>query len=417
MRLVLPNSLRFHSLNLSLRLQFFLLIRSTLLMEYGKISLLSNLIRHAQTPVLLLAVLLVGANAFVLSPIFSNVAESLATEPARIAWAISAFGAGTVISALAFASLIDRQPIGRVLGGAALLLALAQACSGMSQNWLWLCLSQGLAGVATGVLLPGTYATTVATAQEGRAAARLGVVLTGWALSLVLAVPLAATTTEWFGWRAVYWLLSGLSVVTALCLMAALRGVRSGASKRVSPRNALLLRGVTPLLAMMLAYMTAFYGSFAFFGEGLRSAFDVSAQGAGLFVLAYGLGFGVAGVGLGIVSPQVSRRYILIVLIAITLSYATWSLALTSPTTAFAAAMIWGGLNQLGLNALVVSLNERAQEARGAVMGLNSVVTYSAVFAGPLVMGPVYQTWGFSGVTALAAVFVLVGVGIRWRKG
>jgi predicted MFS family arabinose efflux permease len=385
-------------------------------MKYGKIPEQQNFIRYLQTPALLAAVLLVGANAFVLSPILTNVAQSLNTDPARIAWAISAFGAATVISALTLASLIDRLPAGYVLGGAALVLALAQASSGMSQDWLWLCLSQGLAGAATGVLLPGTYATTATTAPEGRATARLGVVLTGWALSLVMAVPAAAFIADQFGWQAVYWLLSGLSVMTAFGLMVVLRRVHGGAIVRVSPWRALRLRGVAPILAVMFAYMTAFYGSFAFYGEGLRQAFGVSAQGAGLFVLAYGLGFGIAGVGLGIISPRISRTYILLVLAAIATSYAGWSLALTTSSAAFAAAVIWDGLNQLGLNALVVSLNQRAKEARGAVMGLNSAVTYSAVFAGPLVMGPINAGLGFPSTTAMAAIFVLVGIWIGWKR-
>jgi predicted MFS family arabinose efflux permease len=385
-------------------------------MKYGKHIDLQNIIRHFQTTALLAAVLLVGANAFILSPILTNVAQNLNTDPARIAWAISAFGAATVISALTLASLIDRLPAGRVLGGAALVLAVAQVLSGMSEGWLWLCLSQSLAGTATGVLLPGTYAITAATAPEGRAAARLGIILTGWALSLVLAVPLAAFVADRFGWRAVYWLLSGLSVVTAAGLMEALRGVHGGTAVRVSLWCALRLRGVAPILAVMFAYMTAFYGSFAFYGEGLRQAFNVSAQGAGLFVLAYGLGFGMAGVGLGIFSPRISRGYILLVLAAIATSYACWGLALTASTVAFGAAVIWGGLNQLGLNALVVSLNQRAQEARGAVMGLNSAVTYSAVFAGPLLMGPINASLGFPNATAMAAIFVLIGLGIGWKR-
>ncbi|UYC11665.1 MFS transporter [Xanthomonas sp. CFBP 8445] len=135
-----------------------------------------------------------------LTPILSDVAAALGTEPFRIAWAISAFGAATAVSALTLGTLIDRRPAGWVLGGATLLLALA--ASSVSQTWVWLCLAPALAGVATGVLLPGTYATAVATAPQGREAARLGIVLTSWALSLVLAVPLAAFVAAGFGWRA-----------------------------------------------------------------------------------------------------------------------------------------------------------------------------------------------------------------------
>lgn len=364
---------------------------------------------------LLAAVLLVGSNAFVLSPILSEVAQGLATEPFRIAWAISAFGAATAISALTLAGLIDRIPAGRVLGGAALLLVLAQASSGISQSWFWLCLSQAGAGVAVGILLPGTYATAVATAPPGRESARLGVVLTGWALSLVFAVPLAALVTEQFGWRMVYALLAGLSALAGLGLMLALRGVKGAPTSRTPPWRAVRLPGVAVLLVVMFTYMTAFYGSFAFFGEGMRNALDLSASGTGVFVLAYGLGFGLAGFGLGMFAPEITRLYVLLVLSGIATSYACWHFALATPSLAFAAAAIWGVLNQLGLNALMVTLNRRATQARGAVMGLNSAVTYSAVFAGPIVMGPVYAGFGFSAVSMFAAVLVVAGAVVSWK--
>ncbi|MEM5472517.1 MFS transporter [Hoeflea sp. AS60] len=385
-------------------------------MSYREIDKNPNAIRHILPITLLGAILLVGSNAFVLSPILSDVAKDLDTQAFRIAWSISAFGAATAVSALSLAGLIDRMPAGRVLGGAALLLALAQMLSALSQSWLWLGLSQAIAGVAVGILLPGTYATAAATAPKGREAARLGLVLTGWALSLVLAVPLAAVVTEKFGWRTVYALLAGLSLLVGIVLMLVLRGTLAGPAMRTSPWRAVRLPGVARLLVVLFAYMTAFYGCFAFFGEGLRNAFALSAQGTGLFVLAYGLGFGVAGVGLSILAPKISRGYIVLVLCSIAASYFCWRFALATPSVAFAAAAMWGFLNQLGLNAIVVSLNQRAFEARGAVMGLNSAVTYFAAFTGPVVMGSVYATAGFSAVSGLAAAFVVIGAVASWKS-
>lgn len=385
-------------------------------MTYHENTISSNSVRHAQVAALLAAVLLVGSNAFVLSPILSEVADGLASEAFQIAWAISAFGAATAVSALMFGGVIDRMPAGRVLGGAALLLALAQAASATSGNWVQLCLSQAVAGVAVGLLLPGTYAMATATAPAGREAARLGLVLTGWALSLALAVPLAAFVADHFGWRMVYVLLAGFSVLVGFGLMLSLRGVRGEAAMaRTPPWRALRLPGIAPLLVVMFTFMTAFYGSFAFFGEGIRAAFGLSTQGTGVFVLAYGLGFGMAGLGLGLIAPPITRGYILLVLLGVAASYAGWRFALTTPALAFAAAMIWGILNQLGLNALVVSLTRRAASLRGAVMGLNSAVTYSAVFAGPVIMGPVHAGAGFAAVSGFAAILVLAGALVSRR--
>ncbi|MFD1881635.1 MFS transporter [Paracoccus pacificus] len=384
-------------------------------MSYQKIPKCRNFIRTAQTLALLAGVMLVGSNAFVLSPILSDVAQGLGTEPSRIAWAISVFGAATAVSGLTLARMIDSLPAGNLLGGAALVLALAQASSGASPNWVWLCVSQGLAGMATGLLLPGVYATAAASATQGREAARLGAVLTGWALSLVLMVPLAAFIAEGFGWRMVYAALSGLSLLTAFGMAVGLRGIAGENRARTSLSRALRLPGVARLLLVIFVYMTAFYGSFAFFGEGVRQTFALTARGTGILLSAYGLGFGLAGIGLAMAAPSITRRYLTTVLLGIAASYLSWRFALKTPASAFIGAVVWGIFNQLGLNALVVSLNQRAAQVRGAVMGLNTAVTYSAVFAGPMLMGPIFADRGFVAVGALAAGLVLIGALLGWK--
>lgn len=368
-----------------------------------------------QVPLLFAAVMLVGANAFVLTPILTEVAQGLGTQPHRVAWAISAFGAATAVSALVLAPLIDRSSAGGALCAAAGLLALGQAAGALSQGWLLLCLSQALAGVAVGVLLPGTYATAIATAPEGRESARLGAVLTGWALSLVMAVPAAALIAERFGWRMVYAAMAALSAATALGLLAVLGRVRIGANVHSSAMQALRLPGVALMLGVIFGYMAAFYGSFAYFGEGIRAAFGLTAEGTGMFVLAYGLGFGAAGIALSLAAPAITRNRLLAALLVIAGVYLLWGFALLRPWTAFGLAMAWGFANQLALNAMIVMLNRRAGPARSAVLGLNSAVTYSAVFAGPMVMGPLFLTYGYGGVTVLGAALVLAGALLIWR--
>ncbi|WP_404403164.1 MFS transporter [Pelagibacterium halotolerans] len=375
-----------------------------------------NFIKEYRVVALFAAVVAVGSNAFILSPILSEVAQGLRTEPFRVAWAISAFGAATALSSFFLSPVSDRVSPHRTLGMAAVLLAIAQVSSGASQNWGWLCASQAVAGTAVGILLPGTYAATAATAPSGREAARLGFVLTGWALSLVLAVPLAAFMTERWGWRVVYAVLAAVSATVAVWLFTALRGTAPRLPGRTSPWQAIRLPGVAFLLAVIFGYMTAFYGTYAFFGEGIRNAFGLSAEGGGVFVLAYGLGFGLAGLGLTMTSPRISPAYVLSILCAIAVVYFAWGFALGDMAVAFGVAMVWGVLNQLGLNALIVLLNRRAERARGAVMGLNSAVTYLAVFAGPVVLGTVYTRSGFTAVTTLAGVLVAVAAVGYWMS-
>ncbi|MBK0167413.1 MFS transporter [Klebsiella sp. S69] len=360
-------------------------------------------------PVLLAAVSLIGANSFVLSPILSDVAHDLGTEPYHIAWAISVFGALTALSSLILAKLVDRISIGLLMGAAALLLAAASVLSGLSHSWWWLCSSQALSGISTGILLPGAYATASKTAPEGRQASRMAMVMTGWALSLVLIVPLAAFITECFGWRYVYFILAILSVITGISLVVSLQDAEQNSSKRCSIAKAIYLPHVIPILIIIFIYMTAFYGAFSFFGEGMKQRFDFSSQEVGYLVMTYGLGFGLAGVIISIISPKISMKYITLILLGIVFSYSSWVMWPSTFVAILLASFIWGLLNQIALNALIVELNQSSNTDQGVLMGLSTATTYLAVFAGPVIMTPIFNEFGFIGVSTFAALLVSAG--------
>jgi predicted MFS family arabinose efflux permease len=359
------------------------------------------------TFLLMIGVVLVGANAFVLSPILPEVAASLHTTPAHVTRATASFGAATALSALILAAQIDRQGVRRSLAVSAAVLALAQVFSLLAQSWLGLAMAQALAGAAVGVMLPAIYAATTATAPPGQETARLGRVLTGWALSLVLAVPVSAWMTEHMGWRPVYGILAMISGLVSIGMWHSLpKGMAKALLRRSGPLHALRLPGVPFILGLSLMYMTAFYGTYAYFGEGIRGALNLSASGAGFYVLIYGLGFGVAGLCAGRLPIPNGRGYMVALFSLIALTYLAWRYSIGHAGLAMLNIALWGFFNQFALNAMILALNKRAQDARGAVMGLNSAVTYSAVFAGPLLMGLIYPGFGFRGVATLAAACV-----------
>ncbi len=356
---------------------------------------------------LVVGVVLVGANAFVLSPIMGDVARELGTDPIRIARSISAFGATTAFSAFLLSGLVDRYGPRITLAGCAALVGIAQVVAGLSASWQMLAASQALAGLAVGVMLPAIYATATSTAPEGRETGRLGTVLTGWAVSLVAAVPLSAFMTSHFGWRSIYLTLAVASFAVAagyaLRMPRALGGKRSASR----PMQAFMLPGVLPVLLICLVFMTGFYGTFSYFGEGVRAASGQGAGRAGLYVMAYGLGFGLSGALVGRFGAIRSQRGLVVLLFAISFAYFAMSVTLAHPVLAMLNAAAWGFLNQYGVNGIIVLLNRAAPHAGGAAMGLHSTVTYLAVFLGPWLMSLVYLRGGFPAVTTGAGILLL----------
>ncbi|TGU56961.1 MFS transporter, partial [Mesorhizobium sp. M2D.F.Ca.ET.147.01.1.1] len=54
---------------------------------------------------------------------------------------------------------------------------------------------------------------------------------------------------------------------------------------------------------------------------------------------------------------------------------------------------------------------------RGTIMGLNSAVTYLAVFVGTTGFGPLYSGFGFAACAMVAAVLMLIAASAAaWRS-
>ncbi|MEM7488263.1 MAG: MFS transporter [Pseudomonadota bacterium] len=349
---------------------------------------------------LMVAVGVVGANSLVLAPVSPAVGAALDRTPAEIMQAAAAFGLATAASALLLAPLIDRIGAARMLRLALIGLATALAASGLAGSFATLAAAQALAGLASGIALPAAYALAADLAPPGRAAQALGRVITGWTLALVFGVTLSAVLADLVHWRAVF----ALTAATAAILALAIAGLPNhGGQPVTAPWTALPLPGVARALAAQLALMLSFYGTYSFLGAQL----DAIGQGtleAALPVLAYGIAFGLSGRldgwldrrGYGGAAPWVYTADAAILLLIAVLSGTLWGLAI-----AFA---LWGVTKHLGLNLMVARVTAAGGARKGAVLGLNSAVTYLAVVGGTVGFRPLFEAGGLAACAALGAV-------------
>ena len=405
-------------------------------------------------PVLLLtaAVGIVGSNSLVLSPIAGAVAISFdGAVAADVVVAGAVYGIATAISALALAPQADRIGAARSLWLALALLVVGLLLSALAPNLATLAVAQALAGLAAGAALPACYGLAVQIAPPGEESRTLGVVLAGWTLCLVAGVSGSAIVAELAHWRAVFALLAagGLGVALAVRRNAGLdpawrrRDERGGISEIVAeaasseadpgagatlarraagsepvantPLAALRVPGILPALGICGAFMTAFYGVYAYLGAHLESALGRSTASAGLATLAYGIGFGLAVRLDGLIDRHGRERVAPPAFAAIAMVYALLVPAAASYLALVALCGFWGVANHVGLNLIVGRLTALDETRRGAILGLNSAVTYAAVFVATLAFRPVFDARGLAACGALAAVCVLPALGDALR--
>jgi predicted MFS family arabinose efflux permease len=177
----------------------------------------------SRTVVLLFAVacgLAVG-NVYYAQPLLDAMAQAFAIAPATVGIVVTLTQVGYGVGLLLLVPLGDLLNRRRLIVTQTLLSALALLMIAWAPNSVWLLLGMtltGLLAVVTQVLV--AYAATLAIpAQRGRV---VGVVTSGIVVGILLARTVAGGMADLAGWRSVYLLSAGLTLVMALLLFRVL---------------------------------------------------------------------------------------------------------------------------------------------------------------------------------------------------
>lgn len=170
------------------------------------------------------------ANVYFAQPLLDSMAQSLGVAPAMIGIVVTATQAGYAAGLLLIVPLGDRVNRKRLILGQILLSALALAGVGASPTWLALLgtlIVVGLMAVVVQVVV--AYAASLATpSQRGRA---VGTVTSGIVLGILLARFASGLIADLAGWRAVYFLSSGLMLILGAVLWKTIPNTASPPSR------------------------------------------------------------------------------------------------------------------------------------------------------------------------------------------
>jgi MFS transporter, DHA1 family, inner membrane transport protein len=174
-----------------------------------------------------------------------------------------------------------------------------------------------------------------------------------------------------------------------------------------TPWAALRVPGIGAALFVAGGYMAAFYGLYAYVATHLQAGLGWPVWMAGAVPLVYGIGFGMASLGDPWIDRFGARAVAPWVFGVLVVQYLALALVSVSAWGLVALCLTWGMINHLGLNLIVGRLAGMDAARRGAILGLNSGVTYLAMFLSTAGFGWVEAGWGFAACAVVSAVCVL----------
>jgi len=248
-------------------------------------------------------------------------------------------------------------------------------------------------------------------AERGRS---LGWIVMGQSLALVLGVPAVTLLGAPLGWRgAILAQAIVLAIVTAAVWLTVPPRSRGSSKSAPSMRSTLRLLGprVLALFGASCAERVCYATVVVFMPTYLllRYAIDAPSLAAGLLVVALG---NLAGnlVG-GWLSDRVRTPAIVIVASLAATAVLALPVLLWSQSAAISIGLgfLYTLANAAGKPALLTSLSQVSEEARGAVLGLNITVASVGWLGATGLGGFIVSTAGFSGLGAITSALAAVG--------
>ncbi|MFT3986942.1 MFS transporter [Aestuariivirga sp.] len=364
---------------------------------------------------LMLSIAAVGIQALMLSPLVPDIASGLNTTAKHVGFAAGAYGIGVALAALIAAPRLGRWPKRLAIASGFAVLAASLVVCGLAFHWQVLVAGQFMVGLASGVIIPSTYALTGDISPPETRAQAMGRVLFGWSISLVIGVPLAAVLSAFVGWRGTFLLVAAAAalMVPGGLMLPRVEGAASSGPVRFW--DVLRIPGALLGYFCTFCYMIGFYQTYTFIGDHVRTLHHVGAWLGGAIALSYGVGFGLAVFGDRWIDRTGPRRVMPLGLALVGINYLLLPFAAEWWQVIAVYPFFWGVVNHLAMTAIVAFVNSLSAERRGALMGLFSFTTYASLGTAGAVYGTVYDDHGFFAVSlAAAATLFVAAISAGW---
>ncbi len=332
--------------------------------------------------------------------------------------------AGQLVTLYAIGSLVAAIPFAMFTGGVRrrpLLLAIIagflvfNTITALSTSYTLTLAARFFAGVAAGAawgMIAGYARRMVPDALKGRA---LAVAMVGTPVALTFGVPIGTLLGELIGWRAVFGLMSLLTLVLIGWVLWKVPDYPGQpANQRMTVRQVFVMPGLRPILMVVLTWMLAhniLYTYIAPFLErsGLAGRVD-------LVLLVFGIAALVSIWMVGLLIDRMLRPLVLISLLGFVLaSVALWAGGTSAPVV-YAAVALWG-LTFGGAATLLqtAQANASGEEGVDIAMPINTTVWNLAIAGGGIVGGTLLELVGVQSFPGVLSILLLIALIIAWK--
>lgn len=183
--------------------------------------------------ILSFAALALGTSEFVPNGLLPQTSADLDVSVAAAGWLTTTFALGVVVGGPVIVAATMRVPRKTLVTGILLVFTLASAISALGPNLPVVAIGRAISGAMLGGFLGAATLVSVKLVPQNRQAGAIALVFTGFTISNVIGVPIGTLVGQVSSWRAAYWLVVVLGLLSVLAVATAMPALSSDAPTRL----------------------------------------------------------------------------------------------------------------------------------------------------------------------------------------
>ena len=362
--------------------------------------------------VLALSSFAIGTTEFVIMGLLPNVADDLGVSIPTAGWLVSGYALGVAIGAPIMALATARLPRKLALVSLMGVFIFGNLLCALAANYEFLMLARVITALCHGAFFGIGAVVAAGLVPPNRRASAVALMFTGLTLANVLGVPMGTALGQEAGWRATFWVVSGLGVVTLLGLVLMLpRKAEEAPSRLRQEVRALGSLSLWLALGMTVLFAASMFCLFTYVAPLLGEVTGVSPRGVTWTLVLIGLGLTMGNVLGGRLADWKLEAAMLGIFAAIALSAAALSWTSAGWLAAEITLFLWAVAAFAAVPGLQINVVNVGREAPNLVSTLNIAAFNVGNALGACGGGAVIDAgWGLAATPLAAAGLAASGL-------
>ncbi|MDR5830327.1 MFS transporter [Caballeronia sp. LP006] len=369
-------------------------------------------------PLLALAIsaFAIGTTEFVIMGLLPNVARDLSVSIPSAGLLVTGYALGVAVGAPLLAVLTSKMPRKLALQLLMLVFIVGNVFCALAPNYGLLMIARVVTSFAHGSFFGIGAVVAASLVPADKRASAIALMFTGLTLANVLGVPFGTFVGQELGWRATFWIVAGLGLLSALGVTALVPNRHDAAPSGLG-REVRVLRDPQVWLALTMTVL-GFGGVFVVFtyiAPILEQVGGFSPRGVTLVLVLFGIGLTVGNTIGGKLADRALMPSLMGILLALAIVMAVFAKTSHSQVGAIVTIFVWGIAAFATVPPLQTRVVEKAKDAPNLASTLN-IGAFNIGNAGGAWLGGAVLTHGF-GLDVLpwaAAMVAVAALGVTW---